>query len=80
MAQFFAVADYLVFASVLILSAAVGIYYALRDGKQSKSNADTYLIGNRKLPLIPVALSLLVSYCTNTFCFCYQYKRRIFFQ
>ena len=52
--------DYTIFAVMLISSCAVGIYYAITDSK--KQSQEAFLMGNRKMKWLPVALSLLVSY------------------
>lgn len=43
----FTLADYLVFGLMLILSAFIGIFYALKD--RSKNTTDEFLLGGRKL-------------------------------
>ena len=52
--------DYLVFACSLVISASIGIYYAIR----SKSNISEYLMGGRDVGVLPVAASLVVSFST----------------
>ena len=52
--------DYVLFGAMLVISAAIGIYSALSGGRQQTT--DEYLLGNRKMHLIPVALSMMVSY------------------
>ncbi|XP_046360175.2 sodium-dependent multivitamin transporter-like [Haliotis rufescens] len=56
----FSVVDYVVFAVTLILSAAIGVYVAIRD----RDNVSTgeFLFGGRKMHVIPVAMSLLVTF------------------
>ena len=56
----FSTPDYVVLCLMLILSAAIGVYYALSGGKQR--TAAEFLMGNRNIPLIPVAVSLVASY------------------
>lgn len=55
----FSVWDYLVLGVVLLISAAIGVYYKYSGGKQ-KTNAE-YLLGNRSMSTIPVSLSLMAS-------------------
>jgi Na+/proline symporter len=43
----FSIADYAVFASMLLISALIGFYYAFKDRK--KNNTDEFLLGGRKL-------------------------------
>lgn len=58
----FEIVDYVVFASMLILSALTGIYFGCR-GRYCKSELtqtlSEYLTGNRNLKPFPVALSLI---------------------
>ncbi|XP_076577911.1 sodium-coupled monocarboxylate transporter 1 [Chaetodon auriga] len=56
----FAVADYVVFAVMLVMSAAVGVYYAWADRGQ-RSSGD-FLMGGRRLTALPVSLSLTASF------------------
>uniref|UniRef100_A0A8C7YQW7 Sodium-dependent multivitamin transporter n=1 Tax=Oryzias sinensis TaxID=183150 RepID=A0A8C7YQW7_9TELE len=56
----FAVADYVVFALMLVVSAAVGFYYAWTDRSQSSSG--DFLTGGRRLTALPVSLSLTASF------------------
>ncbi|XP_029318235.1 sodium-coupled monocarboxylate transporter 1 [Cottoperca gobio] len=56
----FVAADYLVFALMLLVSAAVGVYYAWADrGQQSSGD---FLMGGRRLTALPVSLSLTASF------------------
>ncbi|CAH1792922.1 unnamed protein product [Owenia fusiformis] len=50
-------ADYLVLVLVIVFSLGIGVYYAFTSG----NSLESYLLGNRKLRLIPTALSLMVS-------------------
>ncbi|XP_059173612.1 sodium-coupled monocarboxylate transporter 1-like [Physella acuta] len=51
--------DYVVFAAMLIISMAIGVWFALRGGKQRTQGE--YLMGNRNMHIIPVSISMLVS-------------------
>ena len=55
----FHVADYCVFGAVLLISLGIGLYHALSCGKQKTKGE--YLMGNHQMPLLPVAISILVS-------------------
>ncbi|XP_072511800.1 sodium-coupled monocarboxylate transporter 1-like [Notamacropus eugenii] len=56
----FVVWDYLVFAGMLFISAAIGIYYAFhRGGQQTQKD---FLMGGRRMTALPVALSLTSSF------------------
>uniref|UniRef100_A0A3P9CQ02 Solute carrier family 5 member 8 n=1 Tax=Maylandia zebra TaxID=106582 RepID=A0A3P9CQ02_9CICH len=56
-------ADYVVFAVVLLLSAAVGFYYAWRSRRQG--NSRDFLTGGRKLNALAVSMSLTASYISS---------------
>ncbi|KAM8910296.1 sodium-coupled monocarboxylate transporter 1 isoform 1-T1 [Spinachia spinachia] len=56
----FLVADYAVFALMLLVSAAVGVYYAWVDRGQESSG--DFLTGGRRLTALPVSLSLTASF------------------
>uniref|UniRef100_A0A3Q4N6M9 Uncharacterized protein n=1 Tax=Neolamprologus brichardi TaxID=32507 RepID=A0A3Q4N6M9_NEOBR len=56
-------ADYVVFAVVLLLSAAVGFYYAWRSRRQGTSR--DFLTGGRKLNALAVSMSLTASYMSS---------------
>ncbi|XP_069979346.1 sodium-coupled monocarboxylate transporter 1 isoform X1 [Penaeus vannamei] len=51
--------DYVVFGGMLVLSLAIGIFYAFRSRKKSN---DEFLLGSRSLSCFPVSMSLLASY------------------
>ncbi|XP_046557622.1 sodium-coupled monocarboxylate transporter 1-like [Haliotis rubra] len=56
----FGSADYAVFVTSLVLSAVVGIFYACKGGRQKTTGE--FLMGNRDLQILPVSLSILVSF------------------
>ncbi|ELK25979.1 Sodium-coupled monocarboxylate transporter 1 [Myotis davidii] len=56
----FVVWDYVVFAGMLLISAAIGIYYAFAGDKQQTSK--DFLMGGRRMSAVPVALSLTASF------------------
>ena len=49
--------EYAVFGAILFSSAAIGIFYGCFGSKQSTN--EEFLMGNRKMAPLPVALSLL---------------------
>ncbi len=51
--------DYFLFAMTLFVSSLVGIYHAWRGASGSTSD---YLMGGRKMPIFPVAMSLAARY------------------
>uniref|UniRef100_A0A3P8SUL4 Solute carrier family 5 member 8 n=1 Tax=Amphiprion percula TaxID=161767 RepID=A0A3P8SUL4_AMPPE len=59
----FAVADYLVFGGMLVLSAAIGVYKGWTSRDQSGSGH--FLTGNRKLTALPVSTSLITTFMTS---------------
>ncbi|NXT38948.1 SC5A8 protein, partial [Pelecanoides urinatrix] len=56
----FTVWDYLVFVAMLLVSAAIGIYYAFAGGGQKTSK--DFLMGGRRMSAFPVAVSLTASF------------------
>ncbi|XP_001632376.2 sodium-coupled monocarboxylate transporter 1 [Nematostella vectensis] len=57
----FSVVDYVVFSIMLLISAAIGIWYGCGPGGKQTSTKE-YLLADRKMKVWPVAISLLVSY------------------
>ncbi len=56
----FSIWDYLVFSSLLCVSAGIGIYHAFFGGKQKTTKE--YLVANRSMSAIPVGMSLVASF------------------
>ncbi|KAM4695208.1 sodium-dependent multivitamin transporter [Discoglossus pictus] len=56
----FTTVDYIIFALLLVLSSAIGLYYALSGGKQRTTQE--FLLANRSMGFLPVALSLLATF------------------
>lgn len=52
--------DYVVFAATLLVSASIGLYYAIKDRK--KTDEKEFLLAGRSMQTFPVALSLLSSF------------------
>uniref|UniRef100_A0A8D0C9P7 Sodium-coupled monocarboxylate transporter 1 n=1 Tax=Salvator merianae TaxID=96440 RepID=A0A8D0C9P7_SALMN len=52
--------DYVVFGAMLLISAAIGVYYAFAGGGQKTSK--DFLMGGRRMTGLPVALSLTASF------------------
>ncbi len=61
---FFAVADYVVFALMLVVSTAVGVYFAWAS--RGKESSRDFLTGGRKLTALPVSMSLTASFMSST--------------
>ncbi|XP_062621299.1 sodium-coupled monocarboxylate transporter 1-like [Saccostrea cucullata] len=56
----FQIADYIIFGAMLLISAAIGVYYACAGGKQ-RTNRE-FLMADRSMRSLPVALSVLASF------------------
>jgi Na+/proline symporter len=56
----FTVADYCVFGASVVISLGIGIFYAFSGGRQR--TAAEYLVGNRQMKILPLTLSLIVSF------------------
>uniref|UniRef100_T1JCV3 Sodium-dependent multivitamin transporter n=1 Tax=Strigamia maritima TaxID=126957 RepID=T1JCV3_STRMM len=54
------IVDYIIFVLTLLISLAIGLYYAFTGGKQK--TVQEYLVGNRKMGVLPVAMSLLATF------------------
>ena len=59
MQKTFHVGDYVVFVASLVISMAIGVYFSLTGGRQRTTKE--YLLGDRNLNFVAVALSMLVS-------------------
>ena len=73
--------DYLVLASVLLISASIGVYYRFSGGRQKStkvfqhykphfqsknmSHFQEYLLADRNMSFIPVAFSLMASFMSS---------------
>lgn len=52
--------DYAIFVATLVVSVLIGVYFALAKGGQRSTKE--FFLGDRQMPIIPTALSLLVSF------------------
>ena len=52
--------DYVVFVTVLLISAAIGLFHACTGGRQKSTQE--FLMANRSMSALPVALSVLASF------------------
>ncbi|XP_062578252.1 sodium-coupled monocarboxylate transporter 1-like isoform X2 [Saccostrea cucullata] len=52
--------DYIVMGLSLVMSLVIGVYFSRSGGKQR--SVEEYLMGNRRITCLPVALSLLVTF------------------
>ncbi|NXW64658.1 SC5A6 protein, partial [Eurystomus gularis] len=58
--EFFTVIDYSIFVLLLVLSSAIGLFYALSGDRQR--TVQEFLLANRNMGFLPVALSLLATF------------------
>jgi Na+/proline symporter len=56
----FSLFDYGVFFAMLAVSGAIGVFFAYRDRKTNST--EQFLLGDRKLSIFPVAMSILASF------------------
>lgn len=56
----FSVADYIVFTATLLISAAIGVFYAIRGGGQNSTSQ--FLMADRSMRYLPISLSVLASF------------------
>ncbi|CAL1266319.1 unnamed protein product [Larinioides sclopetarius] len=56
----FGIVDYIVFGIMLLISAGIGVWYAIVDRK--KTDAQEFLMGGRSLSVFPVSMSVLASF------------------
>lgn len=56
----FVAVDYVIFAITIAISLGIGVYYALSGGRQKTTSE--FLVGNRRMQVLPVAISLMVSF------------------
>ena len=56
----FSTPDYVIFAAVLVISAAIGFFFAWTD--RNKKSIKDFLLAGGKMTSLPVALSLLGLY------------------
>jgi sodium-coupled monocarboxylate transporter 8/12 len=67
----FSLFDYLIFAALLIISAMIGVVFALinlfrsSSSMSNKNNAQELLVANRKMGLVPTSMSLLASFMSG---------------
>jgi len=52
--------EYLVFSAMLLMSAAIGVFYGCVGGKQKTTGE--FLMANRQMGTFPVAMSLIARY------------------
>uniref|UniRef100_A0A1I7YX77 Sodium/solute symporter n=1 Tax=Steinernema glaseri TaxID=37863 RepID=A0A1I7YX77_9BILA len=65
-----AVIDYVIFCGFMCISIGVGVYYAVvnrsrKDVFKSAAQSDDYLMGGRRMPYFPVAMSLLTTFLSG---------------
>lgn len=57
------VEDYVVFALMLVVSTAIGVYYAWTS--RGRESAEEFLTGGRRLTALPVSMSLTASFMSS---------------
>lgn len=57
------VEDYVVFALMLVVSTAIGVYYACTSRR--RESAEEFLTGGRRLTALPVSMSLTASFMSS---------------
>ncbi|XP_059148638.1 sodium-coupled monocarboxylate transporter 1-like [Physella acuta] len=55
-------ADYVVTTLMLVVPLAIGIFYAVKD--YNKATRDQYLLGGRQMSMLPVAISIFVTFAS----------------
>ncbi|XP_046397964.1 sodium-coupled monocarboxylate transporter 1-like [Ischnura elegans] len=60
----FSALDHTLFVGMLVVSAIIGIYFAF-FAKQKQNTTSEYLMGGRKMGILPVSLSLIASYISG---------------
>ncbi|XP_071451106.1 sodium-coupled monocarboxylate transporter 1-like [Hetaerina americana] len=60
----FSALDHTLFTGMLVVSAIIGIYFAF-FAKQKQNTTAEYLMGGRKMGIVPVSLSLIASYISG---------------
>ncbi|XP_038633716.1 sodium-coupled monocarboxylate transporter 1-like isoform X3 [Scyliorhinus canicula] len=58
----FQVWDYVVFVFLLLVSAAIGLFFAFKRGRTGQETTAEFLVGNRQISAYPIALSLASSF------------------
>ena len=53
--------DYVVFACMLLLSSAIGLYHGFKSSRK-KASAEEYLLANQSIGWFPLSISLVASY------------------
>ncbi|XP_064087659.1 putative sodium-dependent multivitamin transporter [Macrobrachium nipponense] len=58
--SYFGIVDYVIFALVLAMSSAIGIYFRFTGGRQKTYKE--YMLADQSMPVLPVAFSLMASF------------------
>ncbi|GCC35710.1 hypothetical protein chiPu_0014198 [Chiloscyllium punctatum] len=67
--------DYVVFAFILFVSAAIGLFCAFKRGRTEQQTTEEFLVGNRQLSAYPIALSLASSFLSAITGLCFNYSK-----
>nr|XP_002119750.3 sodium-coupled monocarboxylate transporter 1-like [Ciona intestinalis]XP_026695018.1 sodium-coupled monocarboxylate transporter 1-like [Ciona intestinalis]XP_026695019.1 sodium-coupled monocarboxylate transporter 1-like [Ciona intestinalis] len=57
--------DYVMFVIMLLTSAAIGVFFALKDRRKSELTPEDYLMAGRQMSYGPVAMSLIASFMSS---------------
>lgn len=57
-------ADYVVTTLMLLIPLGIGVYFAVKDSKNA--TREEYLLGGRSMSMLPVALSMFVTFVVST--------------
>ncbi|XP_055509712.1 sodium-coupled monocarboxylate transporter 1-like isoform X2 [Leucoraja erinacea] len=58
----FQVWDYVIFISMVLVSAAIGLFCAFKDSRSGQESTEEFFVGNRQISAYPIALSLASSF------------------
>lgn len=58
--SYFGIVDYVIFALVLAMSSAIGVYFRFTGGRQKTYKE--YMLADQSMPVLPVAFSLMASF------------------
>ena len=57
-------ADYVIFSASLAFTLLIGVFFGFKDLFRKRGTTTTFLLGNRRLGVFPVAASIFVSLMT----------------
>nr|XP_039267207.1 sodium-coupled monocarboxylate transporter 1-like [Styela clava] len=63
--KYFHTVDYVVFATMLFISASIGVFFAIRSRRKGTTSTGDYLMASREMSYGPVSLSLIASFMSS---------------